>query len=233
MQVFESFAAIVSALIPPKDAPASEWIPRYLALFLSGVGTIVIAYVLLHDTEIGRRYGMSKLVIPQTMPYQMAKINSVAYANLLKLRQEQDQVSAVFMFLGFSDIGNVTFLDKASAIVMVSGSSSITFLPEDINDGWRRSASALLPKIKTDTNDCVSSQVQNAVRLKRALPGIDSDRVVICPISSGDRAIGFVAAFWKNDSKKLGLELDIKNSVKTAADLTEDYILLQKILVQN
>lgn len=163
----------------------------------------------------------------------MAKINSVAYSNFIRLRQEQEQVSTVFMFLGFSETGNLTYLDKADTISLVSGSSSIPFFPEDVNDGWRKSAAAYLPKVKSDHENCISNPVLNPNRLKRILPGVDSDRVVICPISFGDRAIGFVSVFWKFDEKKPASELEIKASAKLYADLTEDYILKQKIFIQN
>lgn len=232
--VLDDIAAIVKDLIPDKNLPTPVWLMRVVVLFLMTAGSVVVAYHLLKDTELGKKNGLSPAIVPPQLTQRgFLRIQKNTFNNMSRLHEDRPEIDAAFMFLGYSEkTEEISYLDATHVMRLTKWLSPVPFSTDTIDELWGLNQSTYQPLLINDRERCIGNKIQeiNQKRLKQALHKNDSDRFVMCPIvdPKSKRTFGVLIALWTAPKEAVAIaDKDMMTSVKAYTKLIETYILLQ------
>ena len=244
-RIIDGFTGAIKVLLPDSSMPTLQWVARLATLMGIAAISIGVPFVLLRNTELGKKYGINS---PETFSPLSNKeyrdINTVVYTYLSRIREDNSEMrTAVFLAI-YDDNGNIGYSTKTSR-----GFSVFSWFAPNTNYVSFNTLENVIGIVTANQNDtlvrdkkCISTQINpvDVQRFRQAIEGFSSDYLIACPVPDAvdpDVTFGAVMTFYNTAAPAPGKAADVQKqlleSTKGAAFGVAGYLRSRKDLQLN
>ena len=220
-RMIDGFTGAIKILLPDSSMPTLQWVARLATLMSIAAIAIGVPFVLLRNTELGKKYGINS---PETFSPLSNRayrdIETVIYTYLSRIREDNPEMrTAVFLAI-YDENGNIGFSSKQARGFGVFS----WFAPNTnyVSFGTLENVIAIVLEDQNDTlvreKKCVSLKISpvNIQRFSQAIEGFSSNYLIACPAPDAvdsDVTFGAVLTFYNTDSQPPNLAADTQKQL--------------------